>query len=416
MGLVKRGDTFHFRCRVPSDLRELLGRSEIHATLRTGTRRIALQREGVIQANLAIWFQRLRIARESSVDKPQLASIVECLLSDIGSSQRRRASAHEAESPKRLSELMKLHLREKEGLLTARSFQKMTYSYRLALKLIGDIELDQVNRSVCRSYRDALSELPQRALGNETKSQGCLSPKTINHHLQYLSGLLRWATREELVHGNSAEGLLIQRCIPAWSERHSFSDSDLQVLLGSLLRQEERVERRWIPLIGLWSGLRLEEICQLRHSDMSEIDGTWCFNVNKSAGHLKTPSAERLVPIHPWLIQRGLLEEIGRQKLEVSQSQVWSGLARDSFGRYSNGFGKWFGRYKTKQGFQARVQCFHSLRHNFTDRLKQNSVSEPIIRQLVGHSEQSITLGRYGKPYGVRALANAISQLDFEIE
>jgi hypothetical protein len=50
MGLVKRGDTFHFRCRVPSDLSELLGRSEIHATLRTGTRRIALQREGVIQA------------------------------------------------------------------------------------------------------------------------------------------------------------------------------------------------------------------------------------------------------------------------------------------------------------------------------------------------------------------------------
>ena len=62
MGLVKRGDTFHFRCRVPSDLIELLGRLEIHATLRTDTRRIALQREEVIQANLAIWFQRLRIA------------------------------------------------------------------------------------------------------------------------------------------------------------------------------------------------------------------------------------------------------------------------------------------------------------------------------------------------------------------
>jgi hypothetical protein len=29
MGLVKRGDTFHFRCRVPSDLRELLGRIDI---------------------------------------------------------------------------------------------------------------------------------------------------------------------------------------------------------------------------------------------------------------------------------------------------------------------------------------------------------------------------------------------------
>ena len=137
MGLVKRGDTFHFRCRVPSDLTELLGRVEIHATLRTDTRRIALQREEVIQANLAIWFQRLRIARETSVDKSQLAALVECLWSEIGSSPRRRASAHGAASPKRLSELMKLHLREKEGVLTARSLQKMTYSYRLAFTLLS---------------------------------------------------------------------------------------------------------------------------------------------------------------------------------------------------------------------------------------------------------------------------------------
>jgi len=416
MGLVKRGDTFHFRCRVPSDLTELLGRLEIHATLRTDTQRIALQREEIIQANLAIWFQRLRIARETSVDKSQLAALVECLWSEIGSSPRRRALARGAASPKRLSELMKVHLREKEGVLTARSLQKMTYSYRLALKLIGDVELDQINRSVCRSYRDALSEIPQRALGNETTSRGLLSAKTINHHLQYLSGLFRWATREELVQGNSAEGLLIHRSVPAWSERHAFSQSDLQLLLGSLLHQQERVERRWIPLIGLWSGLRLEEICQLRHTDLREIDGSWCFSVNKDAGHLKTPSAQRLVPIHPWLIQRGFLEEIGHRNRERSENQVWLELERDSLGRYSNSFGKWFGRYKTKLGFQTRVQCFHSLRHTFTDRLKQNSVAEPVIRQLVGHSEQSITLGRYGKPYGVRALAAAITQLDFEIE
>ena len=69
-----------------------------------------------------------------------------------------------------------------------------------------------------------------------------------------------------------------------------------------------------------------------------------------------------------------------------------------------------------KRDFHARVQSFQSLKHTFTGSLKQNSVSEPIIRQLVGHSEQSITPGRYGKPYGVRALANAIAQLELEIE
>jgi len=52
MGLIKRGDTFHFRYVVPGDLNELVGRSEAHATLWTGTRRVALQTHLPYQSEL----------------------------------------------------------------------------------------------------------------------------------------------------------------------------------------------------------------------------------------------------------------------------------------------------------------------------------------------------------------------------
>ena len=56
----------------------------------------------------------------------------------------------------------------------------------------------------------------------------------------------------------------------------------------------------WIPLIGPFSGMRSNEICQLRKSDVQRKDGVWIFNV--SADHesqnLKTEAATRIVPVH----------------------------------------------------------------------------------------------------------------------
>ncbi len=294
----------------------------------------------------------------------------------------------------------------------------MDYSFRIAVHHIGNIKLTDLNRSRCRAYKEALLATPQYLLREDNASKNAdrlLSDKSVNKHLQFLSGLLRWGVREELIGGNPAEGLSIRKRGRDWDQRFAYDNEQMKRLLNDLWLHEERPERRWVPLIAAYSGMRLEEICQLRCCDVVEHDGFWCFSVNDEAGLLKTAAAQRLVPLHPELIRLGFLD-IVEKLTERPKQRLWSNLQPNRLGRYSNSVGKWFGRYKRDRGFEDRKYCFHSFRHTFINHLKQDGVAEPIIRQIVGHQEASITLGRYGKDYDVDKLHASLGTIDYDLE
>ena len=60
--------------------------------------------------------------------------------------------------------------------------------------------------------------------------------------------------------------------------------------------------------------MRLEEICQLRCKDVPDDDSVWVFDITltadseQSSKKLKTQNAIRKVPVHPFLISKGLLK------------------------------------------------------------------------------------------------------------
>lgn len=67
----------------------------------------------------------------------------------------------------------------------------------------------------------------------------------------------------------------------------------------------------WVPLIGLFSGMRLGEIVQLHRSDLLCVDGVWVFDINRAEDakkKVKTETSLRQVPVHHTLIDLGLLE------------------------------------------------------------------------------------------------------------
>lgn len=71
----------------------------------------------------------------------------------------------------------------------------------------------------------------------------------------------------------------------------------------------------WGPLIALYTGMRIEEICQSRVSDIREHRGQPFFSViDGEDQELKTETSRRNVPIHEELIRFGFLDfvEAGR--------------------------------------------------------------------------------------------------------
>lgn len=92
-------------------------------------------------------------------------------------------------------------------------------------------------------------------------------------------------------------------------KREGFSVGELQALLGDTQRFIQATEgvpsRFWCPWIALYSGMRLEEICQLHLSDIRKINGVYCFSINEEntqssfSKHVKSAAGIRNVPIHP---------------------------------------------------------------------------------------------------------------------
>jgi len=78
-----------------------------------------------------------------------------------------------------------------------------------------------------------------------------------------------------------------------------------------------RRARFWVPLICLFTGMRANEICQLKTSDLkSTDDGILFFDVNDDTGDkkLKTKTSRRRFPVHPELIRIGFVEYVNEIK------------------------------------------------------------------------------------------------------
>jgi integrase len=182
---------------------------------------------------------------------------------------------------------------------------------------------------------------------------------------------------------------------------------------GSMIIKDARF---WLPLLALFTGMRLEEIAQLRCRDIRQVDGVRVIDVNASDGkRLKNQNSQRLIPIHSELLEVGLLDRI-EETIVSGHEHLWPELRKNKHGSYSASYSNWFGRYKNLIGLTDPKKTFHSFRHTFIDRLKQLDVPDGKIQELVGHANHSITTGRYGKPYRPVALKEVVEALDYKLD
>ena len=198
----------------------------------------------------------------------------------------------------------------------------------------------------------------------------------------------------------------------------AFDENDLQKLFTTPVYNDLIFKHSyyyWLPLIGLYSGARIEEICQLHLEDIHKEDGVWVFDINgKNKKKLKTLSSQRLIPIHQQLIESGLLEHI-KQLSQQGETRLFPELKKQRDG-FSQSASKWFGRYRRKFGVPHMNKPFHSFRHTVADQLKQKSILKEKIAAIMGHKDESITTGLYGKNYTPGTLKPVIDILGFNLE
>ena len=80
--------------------------------------------------------------------------------------------------------------------------------------------------------------------------------------------------------------------------------------------ESKKPERYWITLLSAYSGARLNEVCQLKVSDISKTDGIWTMSINDDSEDksIKTKSGNRVIPLHPKLLNLGFLNYFNQIK------------------------------------------------------------------------------------------------------
>ena len=139
---------------------------------------------------------------------------------------------------------------------------------------------------------------------------------------------------------------------PVWA---GCASSRRRPTTGDLVIKDERF---WLPLVAVFSGLRLEEICQLNVDDVRTSESSVYFDVNaRPPRKLKNETTVRQVPVHSALEQLGFLGYIGQLRKANEQRlfpDLEPGGADDRLG---TGSGKWFTRYRQQIGIYV-----HQLR------------------------------------------------------
>ena len=270
--------------------------------------------------------------------------------------------------------------------------------------------LSSVSPKTVRDYKEHLQVTPSNSTKKypnmttheavkaaQLDGAATLSNTTQDKFLQDLSTIFNFAINElEYPKTNPFKGKATTKIGlgNARNARLPFSEEQLKVLLSSPLftgckslaschRTGNLIpkysHKYWVPLIGLYSGMREQEILQLHCEDLFQYKNIWVFSVNSlhEDKRLKTPQSERRVPIHIDLIKLGLLEYLEYQRGRGHQ-RLFPDAAISCDGTYSSTFSKWFSRYLTNIGIKTKKTCFHSFRHNIKDNFRNAGESDEL--------------------------------------
>lgn len=245
---------------------------------------------------------------------------------------------------------------------------------------------------------------------------------------------LEWAFRRE---GRKPPFKLLERIKvtkkrKVVDKRRAFSDDELRSVFDSNtlgVGNQPSPYMFWVPLIGVHSGMRINEIAQLTLADLELHDGVHCFNVtdlpdpdeeaelvDALAGKtLKTEAARRFVPIHPRLLDLGLLQ-YAKALGDAGMTRLFPDLlgGRDGPGQPAS---KQFGRYCDRIGLTDPALVFHSFLHGAVGRMRSKMVPKELRKVVIGHSLLEDTHDGYGDMQNDNAVKDrydAIAALNFD--
>jgi integrase len=312
----------------------------------------------------------------------------------------------------RLSDRIGVFIEEFAHLHTRSQTMSFLATLEMFKQLVGDRLLKDITPEDTDVFLRALRGWPMNA-GHRPEYRNMLAPaivrkarqleeisihlRTQERHVHKLRRFFKWLEdRSEIRPGLLHKVRLVDQRTPNRRPRSPFSDAELSTIFSSPeITHGNAAHKFWLPMIALYTGMRIREIAQLYVDDVVKVDGRWFFKVgnDKPGQQIKTPQSRRTVPLHDRILAAGFLDYLDDVR-RWHHDKLFPELTWKAEGGPGSGASSWFSNVlRAKLGIANKERTFHSFRHGFATFASTSAgIRESLIAELLGHWTGPTTL------------------------
>jgi integrase len=221
--------------------------------------------------------------------------------------------------------------------------------------------------------------------------------------------------------GTQTEGARKQRAFRKDELKRLFEGSEYAAFAADPAHAAEY----WLPLIGLYTGARVNEICQLNpQCDIQHEEGIWFLNFTEESEaddrvvkSVKTAGSRRKVPIHSQLLELGFLSYV--ERVRKAGAAILFPKWTPTQGKASPAAGDWFRDFLKETGLRDETHGktlvgMHAFRHTLLNYGLNNHVAN--VEVITGHvGETSRVVRGYQGEMAIGSKKAIIEQIRFDV-
>jgi len=316
-----------------------------------------------------------------------------------------------------------LRASERKGLALA-SIKAKRHMFRQLLLACGDIPVSDITARHILEFWDVhrwwpknarlyktLRGLTDREILDEGKKANAPPPKpaSVKSMQRNLSAFFNHLLRVRIIHHTPIDPFLeVKDDLIAVASRRPFSNEELTTLFApkTYLPWAKRAPHYWwAPMLGLYTGARVNELAQLKVADIVERHGHWGIDIKKTVDadlcpnsrvrtrqKLKGRSSVRFIPLAKPLLDAGFLDfvaDIRATKHPRLFPHLSCGVNQKTGEPNGSGYGRGlserFSKYLHSVLDLPKGFSFHVFRHTLASALKHHKVDKELIATITGH-------------------------------
>lgn len=176
----------------------------------------------------------------------------------------------------------------------------------------------------------------------------------------------------------------------------AFTSEQLQTIFDPKhVARTREIHTRRAMVIALYTGARVGEIAQLRLTGFQEVDGRPVMRIE---GELKTDASYREIPVHPDLVRLGLLAWVAEQQRR-GFTRLFPSVKLDGKSGKGNAISKGFSNLLDAIGIRPTVDPDLALTKELAPKLGMHSFRDTLIQAMQGKTSEELRKAYVGHSF-----------------